>query len=579
MTEGGYVGRAEAQLFAAAYRALRVVEHRVQLLGMRRTHLMPTDSDTLRIVARGSMIAESPDALLDWWQSLKIEVRSLHERIFYRPLLSAVANLPDKTRSLTSDQAEARLAAAGFRDPAGALRHIGALTEGISRSATMQKNLLPVLLHWMSDGTDPDGGLAAFRTVSDNLGETHWYLRMLRDSAGAAQRLSRVLSVSPFVAQLIERIPEAVAWLDDDDLLAPRTLDELWTEFSAIVDRHGDVDDAARAVRFARRRELLRIALAATLDLIDVSQVGAALTALTTATLRAALTLARRGTPGIEFAIIAMGRYGGGELGFSSDVDILWVFRDTGAGDVAHARAEAIVKHIQRLVEDLRFPLDLDAGLRPEGKNGPIVRSLEAYHAYYDAWSDVWETQALVRASPVAGDASLCADFEAMADAVRYSREIDETGLREIRAIKARVESERLPFGADPARNTKLGRGSLSDVEWLVQTLQLIHGARDATVRSSSTLTALGALETSGVISGSDAEALRDAWILASRIRSATTLATAKGSDVVPTDRRELEAIARILSYPAGGGADLENDYLRVTRRARHVFESLFYPA
>lgn len=579
LTEGGYVGRSESHLFAAAYRALRVLEHRVQLLGMRRTHLMPTDEDTLRIIARGSRLAETPDALLEWWQALKIEVRSLHERIFYRPLLSAVANLPDETRSLTSDQAEARLAAAGFRDPAGALRHIGALTEGISRSATMQRNLLPVLLHWMSEGTDPDGGLASFRTVSDNLGETHWYLRMLRDSAGAAQRLSRVLSVSPFVALLIERIPEAVAWLDDDDVLTPRTLDELWTEFSAVVDRHSEVDDAAKAIRFARRRELLRIALAATLDLIDVRMVGAALTDLTTATLRAMLTLARRGVDGIDFAIIAMGRYGGGELGFSSDVDILWVFRDTGAGELAHKRAESIVKEMNRLVEDLRFPLDLDAGLRPEGKNGPIVRSLEAYDTYYAAWSDVWETQALVRALPVAGDVSLCTDFESMANAVRYSREIDESGLREIRAIKARVESERLPFGADPSRNTKLGRGSLSDVEWLVQTMQLVHGARDTTVRSASTLTALEALEAAGLVAESDAEALRDAWILASRIRSATTLATARGSDVLPTDRRELEAIARILSYPAGGGTDLENDYLRVTRRARHVFESLFYPA
>lgn len=579
LTAGGYVGRAEAQSFAFAYRSLRVLEHRVQLLALRRTHLMPRDDETLRILARGSGLAETPEALLAWWQPLKIEVRSLHEKIFYRPLLAAVASLPGEPIALSSEQAEARLAASGFRDPAGALRHIAALTDGISRSATMQRNLLPVLLHWMSEGTNPDGGLASFRTISENLGDTHWYLRMLRDSAGAAQRLSRVLSMSTFVASLIERIPEAVAWLDDDDLLVPRALDELSTEFLSIAGRHEHVDDAAKAIRFARRRELLRIALGAVLDIITIEQLGSALSALTTATLRATLELARRDNAGIEFAVIAMGRYGGEELGLSSDADVLWVFRDRGAGDNAHKQAERVVKEINRLTEDVRFPLDIDAGLRPEGKNGPVVRSLDAYAAYYESWSDIWETQALLRAVPVAGDDDLCRDFEAMADAVRYSRELTDDGLREIRRIKARVESERLPFGADPSRNLKLGRGSLSDVEWLVQTLQLTFGHTSPAVRSASTLHALTALVAAGKIAEGDESALREAWLTASRIRSAITLYTGKNSDVLPTDRRELEGIARVLAYPAGSGSELENDYLRITRRARLVFESNFYPA
>ncbi|MEY4396479.1 MAG: hypothetical protein RLZZ40_235 [Actinomycetota bacterium] len=579
LTDGGFVGRTESQSFASAYRALRVLEHRVQLLALRRTHLMPRDEETVRIIARGSGLADTPDALLSWWQALKIEVRSLHERIFYRPLLSAVASLSGESFQLSSDQAEARLAASGFRDPAGALRHIAALTSGISRTATMQRNLLPVLLHWMSEGTNPDGGLASFRTVSEKLGESHWYLRMLRDSAGAAQRLSRVLSMSTYVAWLVERVPEAVAWLDDDDELTPRTVTDLRKEFEAIASRHTNTDDAAKAIRFARRRELLRLSLAAVLDLIDIQQLGRGLSDVTTATLGIALDLARRHITGVEFAIIAMGRFGGRELGFSSDADVLWVFRDAGAGDLAHKRAEQIVKEINRVTEDLRFPLEIDAGLRPEGKNGPIVRSLDAYASYYESWSDIWETQALLRAVPVAGDRALQDAFERMADSVRYSREIGADGLREIRRIKARVENERLPFGADPTRNSKLGRGSLSDVEWLVQSLQLTHGTTDPSVRTTSTLEALTACAAAGAISDEDATALREAWLLASRLRSATTLFTGKNSDILPTDRYELEGIARILAYPSGGGSDLENDYLRITRKARQVFEANFYPA
>ena len=578
LSEGGYIGRPEAMSFSNHYRELRVVEHRVQMLALRRTHLMPRDPETLRVVARSSGLAETSDALLARWNDIKRDVRSLHQRLFYRPLLSAVANLGEDTISLSSAQAEARLRASGFHDPAGALRHIAALTAGISRSATIQRNLLPVLLHWMSEGTDPDGGLAAFRTISDSLGDSPWYLRMLRDSVGAAQRLSSVLSLSHYVATLIERVPDSVAWLDDDENLRPRTLDTLLEEFGAIDSRHANVEDAAKAVRFARRRELLRVALATVLDIVDIEQVGVALSDIATATIEAATRLARRGIDGVEFAVIAMGRFGGQELGFSSDTDVVWVFRDSGAGESAHQSAEKIVHAVIRLTEDLRFPLDLDAGLRPEGKNGPLVRSLDAYRAYYAQWSDIWETQALIRARPVAGDPALLAAFDEMADSVRYTTEISEEGIREIRRIKARVETERLPFGADASRHTKLGRGSLSDVEWLVQLIQLMHGPANNSVRTPSTLDALTAEVASEYLSESDGAALRDAWLTSSRVRSATTLFTGKGSDVVPVDRRQLEGIARILAYPAGRGAELENDYLRITRQSRQVFERVFYP-
>ncbi len=579
LAHAGFVGRAEASTFSQHYRELRVLEHRVQLLALRRTHLMPRDADTVRIVARSSGFSETADGLLARWEDIKRDVRSLHERLFYRPLLSAVATLPGEDLALSRDQAEARLRSRGFRDPAGALRHIEALTAGVSRSATIQRNLMPVLLHWMSEGTDPDSGLASFRRVSESLGDSPWYLRMLRDSVGAAQRLSLVLSMSAYVSVLVEGVPDAVAWLDDDELLQPRTRQALDEEFGATGKRHTDVDDAAKAIRFARRRELLRIALSSVLNLISIEELGSALSDVSAATLQAFLDLARRDSHGIEFSVVAMGRFGGEELGFSSDLDVLWVFRDTGAGDDAHRIAERIVHDIVRLSDDVRFPLELDAGLRPEGKNGPLVRSLDAYAAYYEKWSDIWETQALTRARPIAGDSSLRSDFESMADSVRYAHEISEDGVREIRRIKARVETERLPFGADRSRHTKLGPGTLSDVEWLVQLWQLRFGSEFPALRNPSTLDALEVCVDAGLVSPSDGAALREAWLVSSHIRSAITLYSSKDSDVVPVERRDLEGVARILGYLPGHGSELENDFLRVSRQARQVFERLFYPA
>jgi glutamate-ammonia-ligase adenylyltransferase len=520
------------------------------------------------------------EELTESWQQTKHEVRSLHERLFYRPLLSAVAALPDDGLALSSEQAEARLAAIGFRDPKGALHHIAALTGGVSRRATIQRTLLPVMLGWFAEGADPDYGLLAFRRLSDDLGEAYWFLRMLRDSSGAAQRLTSVLSGSRFVANLLERIPEGVAWLENEDELRPRPLAVLLEETRAIVARHDDDDAAALALRTARRREVLRLAIAAILGFLTVEELGLALSDINTALLTGMLALARPEPAGMEFAIIAMGRYGGEELGFGSDADVMYVYRATTlTGEQAQARAEQIIQRINRLTEDLRLPLELDIGLRPEGKNGAVARSLDSYRAYYERWSLTWEAQALLRARGAVGDEALLRDFEALADAVRYPAAIGEQDVREVKRIKARVESERLPQGADPARHLKLGRGSLSDVEWLVQLMQLQHGATVPGLRTTSTLGALDAAVAHDLISAPDAERLRDAWLIASRARSAMTLWTAKTADVLPTDRQQLEGVARLLEYPPGSANRLDDDYLRVTRLARKVFERVFYGA
>lgn len=579
LAEQGYIGRAEASAFGRDYRILRLLEHRLQLARLRRTHLMPTQEDALRVLARATGLATSAGGIVEEWQRTKIQVRRLHERLFYRPLLSAVAALPEEGFALTSEQAAARLAAIGFRDPRGALHHIAALTGGVSRRATIQRNLLPVMLQWFADGADPDYGLLAFRRISDDLGESYWYLRMLRDSNAAAHRITTLLSGSRFVGSLFERIPEAAAWLENDEDLAPRTQAMLVDEANATVARHrDDVDAAAQALRTARRREILRVAIASMLGLITIEELGRALGAITTAVLSGALALAHPFGDGIEFGIVAMGRYGGDELGFGSDADVMYVYRAAGAED-PQAVAERIVHELSRLTEDIVVPLDLDIGLRPEGKNGAIVRSIESYRAYYERWALTWEAQALLRSRPVVGDVGVLADFDALTEDVRYPAHVGEAEIREIKRIKARVESERLPQGADPARHLKLGRGSLSDVEWLVQLWQLQHGHRVPALRTPSTLKGLEAAEEAGLVSSEDAVKLRAAWLLASRARSAMTLWTSKTVDVLPTDRQQLEGVARLLEYPPGSASRFEEDYLRTTRQARQVFDRLFYGA
>ncbi|WP_336659452.1 bifunctional [glutamine synthetase] adenylyltransferase/[glutamine synthetase]-adenylyl-L-tyrosine phosphorylase [Leucobacter sp. USHLN153] len=587
LVAGGYVARSDGERLAEDYRFLRVLEHRLQLRALRRTAIMPTDEHGLRVLARATGLATSANGLRERWERTKLEVRELHLKIFYAPLLSAVAALPEEELVLGSDEARVRLLSIGFRDPDGAMRHMIALTRGTTRRSRIQRNLMPVLLRWLADGTDPDFGLLAFRRVSEANRESPWYLRLLRDGTEAAERLTRVLANSRYAAELLETIPEAVAWLERDDRLQPMPLATLFEEMRAIASRRAGLDSAASALRIVHRREILRLAMGRLVGVIDDAQVAAGLDAAHTALLDALLLAVRAeprdrsaaSAPPLELALIGMGRYGGSELGFASDIDVVAVYRapEGSPREVAAKEATRLVSELRRAVADPRFPVDLDFDLRPEGKNGPLVRSLESYRAYYGRWSVTWEAQALLRARPVAGDAGLGRDFIALADEIRYPQSFGDAATREVRRIKARVEAERLPRGADPKRHLKLGPGGISDVEWLVQLLQLRQGARHAELRTVSTLGALRAARDLGLLSEDDGGHLLDSWTFASSVRSALKLWTGRGSDSLPTDWNDLAGIAGVLGRSREHTSDLEEHWFAVSRRARAVFEREFF--
>jgi glutamate-ammonia-ligase adenylyltransferase len=430
-------------------------------------------------------------------------VRRIHEKLFYRPLLSAVARIPGDQARLTPEAASQRLLALGYEDPSSALRHLTALSGGVSRRAAIQKTLLPVMLGWFAETPRPDNGLLAFRRVSDALGSTPWYLRLLRDESLSAERLAHLLAASPYVSEMLLRAPDSVALLADTGSLAPRDLAGLATEVQSMVDRHETPEKMVEALRAFRRRELLRIASADVLGLTGPESVATGLSDAATATLQGAVAAATESVfgrsdtsnPPLRFAVIGMGRLGGNEMGYASDADVLYVF-DPANGTDEQTAARLALEIAEKLSALLAAPgpdpaLQVDADLRPEGKNGPLVRSLSSYEAYYQRWSAVWESQALLRARPIAGDPALAAELMAVIEPIRYpANGLTEADLREIRRIKARVEAERLPRGADPALNAKLGRGGLADVEWLVQTVQLRHAHAYPKLRTTSTIEA-----------------------------------------------------------------------------------------
>ncbi|MFE5299887.1 bifunctional [glutamine synthetase] adenylyltransferase/[glutamine synthetase]-adenylyl-L-tyrosine phosphorylase [Streptomyces sp. NPDC056632] len=602
LAAGGYVGRADAAQLDEAYRFLRAMEHRIQLHRLRRTHLVPEGEEDLRRLGRSLGLRTDPVAELNReWRRHAAVVRRLHEKLFYRPLLDAVAQLAPGEIRLSPKAAGQRLEALGYADPTAALRHLEALSSGVTRKAAIQRTLLPVLLGWFADSADPDAGLLGFRKVSDALGKTPWYLRLLRDEGAAAENLARVLSAGRLAPDLLLRAPEAVAILGDPEGLRPRGREHLEQEVLAAVGRAGGAEQAVAAARGVRRRELFRTAAA---DLIGsygtednpresdpgelVDRVGKAVTDLNAATLAGALRAVVRAEWGEElptrFAVIGMGRFGGHELGYGSDADVLFVHEPReGVDEQEAARAAGrVVTEMRRLLQlpTADPPLLIDADLRPEGKNGPLVRTIKSYDAYYRRWSLVWESQALLRAEPMAGDKELGERFLELIDPLRYPVQgLDEDAVREIRRLKARMETERLPRGADPTLHAKLGRGGLSDVEWTVQLLQMRHGSAEPGLRTTRTREALAAARAAGLMGTDEAQILDEAWVLASRVRNAVMLVRGRPGDTFPSEPRELAAVGRYLGYGPGRVGEMVDDYRRVTRRARAVVDDLFYGA
>lgn len=595
--EGGYIGRDDTANMTASYEFLRLLEHRLQLQRLKRTHMLPDDSDdeAYRWLARAAHVRpdgrhDAAGVLREELKRQSMRVSRLHAKLFYQPLLESVGQpAVGIGAGMSTEAAERQLAALGYEGPQSALTHLAALTGQSGRRGTVQQVLLPTLLDWLSDTPDPDAGLLSYRRISEELAEQRWYLSTLRDEGAVAKRLMRVLGTSAYIPELLMRAPEVIQ-LYADGPNGPKLLDgdpdSVARALVASAGRHPDPVRGIAAARTLRRRELARIASADVLGLLDVTDVCKALTSVWVAVLQAALdAVIRANTPesGVpaRIAVIGMGRLGGGELGYGSDADVMFVCEPTsGVEESAAVRwSVSIAEQVRALLgtPSADPPLEVDTGLRPEGRNGPLVRTLASYAAYYEQWAQAWEIQALLRAHRVAGDLELGERFLLMADKTRYpSGGVSAEAVQEIRRIKARVDAERLPRGADPNTHTKLGRGGLADIEWTVQLLQLRYAHKVPALHNTSTLQTLDAIGAAELVAESDVELLRDAWLTATRARNALVLVRGKPTDQLPGPGRQLNAVALAAGWGSDDGGEFLDNYLRVTRRAKGVVRKIF---
>lgn len=580
LMEFGYIGRADGANLDESYRYLRVLEHREQLFRLRRTHLMPDDDTDLRRLARQVGLNDGKK-LWDLWRTVARHVKRLQQRVFYSPLLEAVSRLSGDELKLSAEAASDRLLALGFSDPRAALQHIEALTTGLNRTAEIQRQLMPAMLGWFSEGPNPDLGLLSFRRLSEEMGSTSWYMRALRDEGWMAERLARILSTSRYISDLLRRDPAVAQLLVSDEIRAPRSRDDLNVSMTKIVERHqGSPDQAINAVRSLRLRELFRISAGDVLGTMTLDDVGRGLSDLAGASVDAALSIAMGEEAGrVPIGVVAMGSWGGGDMGYSSDGDALFVVPD----DAEPADVDWAAKVIAKMRSLLggpgpEPPLSIDADLRPDGQNGPMVRRLGGYLSYYQRWSDTWESQALLRAGFGAGDRELT---QQLLDGVAFRRYpadgINAAQIAEIRHLKGRMERERTRRRGSASENVKLGPGGLSDIEWTVQLIQLQYAGAARSLRVTGTTEALEAARREGLVSDTDALALETAWRMAGQLRNKTMLVRGRASEILPSDTRETASVATLLGYRQGQASQLMDTWAKAARHASQVVGRLFW--
>jgi glutamate-ammonia-ligase adenylyltransferase len=543
LADEGFVRRADADVLADSYRFLRRLEHRLQMVRDLQTHELPRDPAAQRTLAR-SMGLPDPGALLAEYATTTEVVRGLHERLFYRPLVEALATSsprPGVDRAST----EELLAALGFADPAAAYGLLTGVADPSTRLGKVIDALFPVIGPALAAAT-PDAALVRFARVTEPHRNDDDVADALAERPDAARRLAALTGASSAFSDSLVARPELIKSLYHPPLPGhPLFLD--------------DPDG-----------ELLRVAGAFAAGEVAVADLGGLLAGVAEGVIARALAEAASEVP---LAVIGLGRLGAEELSFASDLDVQFVYEGEGP-DAFHEAGRAS----ERVMESVRGQgWAIDADLRPEGKAGPLARSLVSFLEYWGRWAQTWEFQALLRARLVGGDEALGRRFVANARDVAYPELLTREQVVAIRRMRVRMEEERVRPKGSGRYHFKLGYGGLADVQFAVELALMRDGAGHPDVRRTRTLEAIQALAAERLIEDSVALSLSEAFEFLTAIKATLELERRVQAETLPPSPEGQAALATRLGYEERGRHRFLQDYRRVTRRARLAMERVFY--
>ncbi|HEX4999161.1 MAG TPA: putative nucleotidyltransferase substrate binding domain-containing protein [Terriglobia bacterium] len=483
----------------------------------------------------------------------------------------------------------------GFQDPAGADRNLQRMAEDLVERRLLA-DTLPELLLAVSQSADPDRALNYMeRFAAAALNRTRLY-SYLKESPQALEILAKTLGASSYMAEILIRDPFHFYWVTD-----PATLrysarghlieGEIAQTFAAFSREPADEERRWNYLRFLKRRETLRIGVRDLLRLCPVEETLAGLSLLAETLISAAYRMcddalrAERQAPAgmyTRFCVIGMGKLGGGELNFSSDVDLIYVYDEP--GEDWQPAAEFYRQLCQRITAALDaftnqgYVYRVDLRLRPEGESGAIATRLDDVDRYYRSRGENWERLALLKARPIAGDRSVGRAFLRMTRGFVYDEEFGGRAREDIRNMKRRIDRELVQQRADRGANVKLGSGGIREIELIAQSLQVRHGPAIDGIRQRNTLAALRALEARGLISAKDCQSLVDAYRFLRDLENKLQMVDDAQTHALPRAAEEVQTCARRLGYSdqaaESAASQLLRDFRRHTNAVNRIFEA-----
>lgn len=611
LVAGGYLPADEGEALMAAYRFLRNVEHKLQIVHERQTHTLPTDAREQETLAR-RLGAYGGDVVTQLWADLdrhSDRVRRAFEKLFYEPAAQtrrvADPQMAELLRTLEQREASlARLRALGFANPEASYHNLLLLREGpaAAPARARRKNALyelaPALLGTILKSADPDLALQNLATFISSIGARTSFFALLRENPGTLRMLVELFGGSQFLANAFIRHPELLDTLVRADLVRiHRTAEDLSAELEALLGQDREFEEVLEVLRRFRNQEFLRIGINDLQALLEPEEVSRELTALAEVCLRHACALAARDVcaryglaelPG-RLVVLAMGKLGSAELNYNSDLDLIFVYEEADA-PAATAQLGLVSAHefysklAQRLITILQattregIVYRIDTRLRPSGRSGPLVSSLEGFRRYHETSAQIWERQALIKARPVAGDPVLAERVDAIVSAFVYRAPLAPPEVREIRRLRQRMERE-LARESRERINIKTGRGGLVDVEFLTQVLQLHYGVREPRLRVRNTLAALEALAAVGVLPPDDHAVLADGYRFLRRVENSLRLAHDRPVEDLERTHVDLKTVAKRMGFEGSGAAAADalwREYARQRDAIRACYERWF---
>jgi [glutamine synthetase] adenylyltransferase / [glutamine synthetase]-adenylyl-L-tyrosine phosphorylase len=611
----GFIPAPEEDRLRRAYRFLRDVEHKIQMVQEGHTHTIPEGKDEETALARrlGYAAGKGKSERRLFWHDYRKHtegVRAAFDRLFYTAEKERQKQGVSRWKNIWHDLDDEdlvvqELKAGGFPDPERAYRDLLAVRDGEIYSPPSPRRLKvlgvlgPALIEAVLHSSSPDRALFNLAEFSRRLGGRAGFLTLLAENPKTMRLLVDLFAASQFLTDLFLQRRELIDSLIRADLAkARKTAAEMLRDLGAAVAQADDVEAKLNALRRGRSEELLRIGLHDLGNELGLEAVFKQLTSLADASMEAALALAAAEIekeygklPGGRFAVLGMGKLGGREIDYASDLDLIFAYdappeAASAGGSAGRLEAhEYYVRLGQRLITFLAAPMEegrlyqIDMRLRPSGRSGPLVSSLDAFRHYHQNSSELWERQALTKLRFAAGEPSLGREVEEVARGFAYGSGLTDEGVAQIDHLRARMEMELAKENADRF-NLKKGMGGLVDIEFLTQMLQLAHGRQHRELRKQATLDALRALHERKILGAEEYRLLAQGYLFLRRLDHRLRLERQQSIDILERDPAKIQSVALALGYKgkknARAGERLLEDYENLRARIRACYEKRF---